>query len=222
MTGARHAVIFGTGSFAKVAHFYLTHDSGYEVVGFTEARDGPGPASFLGLPVVPFAKIESRFPPGDVEMFVAVGYSRMNALRERFMGEASARGYRLLSYVCSKATHWGDTAIGANVFVFEANVIQPFVSIGDGTILWSGNHIGHDSAIGPYCFLSSHIVVSGHCRIGSHCFIGVNSSIGDGTVIGDRNIIGPGTLVQKDTGAGEVYLAERTKKHPKDSSRFLR
>ena len=36
-------------------------------------------------------------------------------------------------------------------------------SIGNNTIIWSGNHIGHHSKIGNNCFISSHVVVSGFC-----------------------------------------------------------
>ena len=71
-------------------------------------------------------------------MFVAVGYRKLNQLREQYCAEARAKGYRLLSYLCSKATHWGDTRLGDNVFVFEDNTLQPFVQIGNGTILLEG------------------------------------------------------------------------------------
>jgi sugar O-acyltransferase (sialic acid O-acetyltransferase NeuD family) len=218
----RQAVIFGTGAFAEVVKFYLDVDSDYSVAGFTATGDASAADAHLGLPLVDFADVEGRFPPDQFELFVAVGYAGLNSVRQKFIDEARRKGYRLLSYLCSKATHWGGTTIGDNVFIFENNVVQPFVSIGDGTILWSGNHIGHHSAVGPYCFITSHVVVSGHCRIGSHCFLGVNATVTDRTNIGDRNIIGPGSLVQKDTGPDEVYVAERTKKFPKDSSRFFR
>ncbi len=222
MTKTRKAVIFGTGSFAEVVHFYLQNDSEYEVVGFTANADAIAEDQFLGKPVVPFESVESVFAPGQHEMFVAVGYAKLNKVRERLCGEARDKGFRLLSYLCSKASHWGDTKLGENVFVFEDNTVQPFVTIGDGTILWSGNHIGHHSVIGSYCFITSHVVVSGHCRVGDRCFIGVNATITDDTAIADDNLIGPGTLIQKNTGDGEAYVAERTRKYPKDSARFFR
>ena len=222
MSKTRTAVIFGTGSFAEVVHFYLRNDSEYDVVGFTASGESITDDRFLDLPVVPFETVDSVFPPGRHDMFVAVGYAKLNRVRERLCGEARVKGYRLLSYVCSKASHWGDTTLGDNVFVFEDNTVQPFVTIGDGTILWSGNHVGHHSTIGSYCFVTSHVVVSGHCRVGDRCFIGVNATITDDTVIGDDNLIGPGTLIQKNTGDGEAYIAERTQKYPKDSARFFR
>lgn len=222
MNKSKKAIIFGTASFAEVVHFYLRNDSAYEVAGFTASGESITDESFLGLPVVPFESVESVFPPGEHEMFVAVGYAKLNQVRERLCSEARGKGYRLLSYVCSKASHWGDTALGDNVFIFEDNTIQPFVAIGDGTILWSGNHIGHHSTIGAYCFITSHVVVSGHCRVGDRCFVGVNATIADDTAVGDDNLIGPGTLIQKNTGDGEAYIAERTRKYPKDSARFFR
>jgi sugar O-acyltransferase (sialic acid O-acetyltransferase NeuD family) len=219
---ARNAVVFGTGGFAEVVDFYLSRDSNYRVVAFSATADTIKDVTFLGRPLVPFDRIEGRFPPADHDFFVAVGYAQLNRLRQRFCEEARAKGYRLLSYVCSKATSWGDTKIGDNVFVFEDNTLQPFVAIGDGTILWSGNHVGHHSQIGKYCFVTSHVVISGYCRIGDRSFIGVNATISDDTSVADDNIVGPGALVQKNTEPGEVYVAERTKKFPKDSSRFFK
>ncbi|MGA6826585.1 acetyltransferase [Nitrospira sp. NS4] len=216
------AIIFGTGSLAEVVDFYLTHDSPYRVVAFTATGESVKESNYLGRPVVAFEDVAKEFPAGSHEMFVAIGYRKLNQLREQYCAEARARGYRLLSYLCSKTTHWGETQLGDNTFVFEDNTLQPFVQIGSGTILWSGNHIGHHTSIGANCFITSHVVISGHCRVGDRCFVGVNATIADSISIGDDNIIGPGVLIQKDTAAGEVYVAERTKKFPKDSSRFFR
>jgi sugar O-acyltransferase (sialic acid O-acetyltransferase NeuD family) len=219
----KKAIIFGTGSFAEIVDFYLSKDSDYEVVAFTATEGIDGNEKKLnGRPLVSFERIEDTFDPSDHDMFVAVGYKKLNMIREEFCTAAKRKGFKLLSYVCSKATFWGDTKVGENVFIFEDNTIQPYVQISDGTILWSGNHVGHHSRIGRFCFVTSHVVISGHCTIGSHCFLGVNATVSDGTSISERNVIGPGTLIQKSTKADEVYIAERTKKFPKDSSRFFR
>jgi sugar O-acyltransferase (sialic acid O-acetyltransferase NeuD family) len=219
---SKEVVLFGTGAFAEVVDFYLSHDSDCRVVGFTETANRLKEKQFRGRPVVAFEDVARRFPPESHAMFMAMGYRKLNLLRRDFFEKAKAMGYLLLSYVCSRTTWWGDSQIGENVFVFEDNTIQPFVSIGDDTIVWSGNHIGHHTAVGAHCFVSSHVVISGYCRIGSHCFLGVNSTIAEGVCIGERNIVGPGALIQKDTGPGEVYLAERAKKFPKDSSWFMK
>jgi sugar O-acyltransferase (sialic acid O-acetyltransferase NeuD family) len=208
----RRAVIFGTGYFGEVVSFYLTHDSEYEVAAFTASADAIADKEFAGLPLVPFEAVEETYPPDDHDLFVAVGYARLNKVREQFCNEARAKGYTLLTYVCSKATTWGDAQIGDNTFVFEDNTIQPFVTIGDGVVLWSGNHIGHHASIGDYCFLTSHVVVSGATTVGARCFIGVNATLRDDIGIGADNLIGMGAMITRSTGAGEVHVAKHTER----------
>ena len=205
-------VVFGTASFAQCVQFYLTHDSPHEVVAFTVHRDRiPAGGEFSGLPVVPFEDLEQSHPPGEHAMFVAVAYARVNRLRAELCAAAREKGYELVTYVSSKATHWGDTRIGDNCFVFEDNTIQPYVTIGDDVILWSGNHVGHHSTIGDHCFITSHVVISGHCNIGAYSFIGVNATLRDGLTMGESNVIGSGALIMRDTRDHELYVPQRTK-----------
>jgi sugar O-acyltransferase (sialic acid O-acetyltransferase NeuD family) len=211
-------VVFGTGSFAECVNFYLAHDSPHEVVAFTVHRDHLGDTTELaGLPVVAFEDVAQEYPPGEHEMFVAVGYARVNRVRAAICEEARDKGYRLISYVSSKATTWGDTTIGENCFIFEDNTIQPFVTIGEDCVLWSGNHIGHHVTIGDHCFITSHVVVSGHTKVGAYSFLGVNATLRDDITIGSRNVIGAGALIMKSTEDGEVYAPPRTKPHEKTS-----
>jgi sugar O-acyltransferase (sialic acid O-acetyltransferase NeuD family) len=214
-------VVFGTGSFAECVNFYLTHDSPHEVVAFTVHRDRIGQQSELaGLPVVAFEDLVASHPPDEHAMFVAVGYAKVNRVRAAICEEAKGKGYSLISYVSSKATTWGDTKVGENVFIFEDNTIQPFVAIGDDTVLWSGNHIGHHVTIGPHCFITSHVVVSGHVNVGAYCFIGVNATVRDAIAIGEANVIGSGALIMKTTQDNEVYIAPRTKPDARTSDQI--
>ena len=78
-------VLFGVGAVARMAQYLWTVDSPREVVACTVDREFmPGETRF-GLPVVPFDDVTNRYPPSDFDLFVAVGYSRMNRFRaERF------------------------------------------------------------------------------------------------------------------------------------------
>ena len=215
----KKAVVFGTGKFAEVVDFYLGVDSNYDVVAFT-ATEGGG--SFRGKPIIAFDAFTDFYPPDSYSLFVAVGYTKLNVLRQRFCEEARSKGYTLLSYISSRATEWESSTVGDNVFIFEDNTIQPFVTIGDGVVLWSGNHVGHHASIGSYTFVSSHVVISGQCKIGNNCFIGVNATIADGVVIGDRNLIGAGALIEKATGQDEAYFAQRTVKFSRSATWFFK
>jgi sugar O-acyltransferase (sialic acid O-acetyltransferase NeuD family) len=198
-------VIFGAGDIAQLAHFYLSKDSPHRLVAFTVDGAYVKESSFCGLPVVPFEEIATRFPPGANEMFVAVSYSQVNQVRATKYHEAKAKGYRLISYISSRATHYG-TPIGDNCFIFEDNTIQPFTRIGNNVTLWSGNHIGHHSTIGDHCFISSHVVISGGVTIEPYCFIGVNSTIRDHVTIGEKCVVGMGSMITKSCEPEGVYV----------------
>ena len=72
------AIIFGTGALAEVVQFYLDRDSDYQIVGFTATDDRVTNEEFHGLPVVPFTRVEQLFPPDQHEIFVAIGYTKLN------------------------------------------------------------------------------------------------------------------------------------------------
>lgn len=213
-------VIFGTGSFAQVVHFYLTHDSNHRIAAFTVHESYLTQKDFLGLPVVPFEGVEHKFPPGSFAMYVAIAYGKVNKTRANIYAEAKKKGYELVTYVSSKSTHWGDTAIGENCFIFEDNTIQPFVVIGNDVVMWSGNHIGHHVVIGDHCFIASHVVISGHVQVGPYCFLGVNATIRDGISIGESCVIGAGALIMKSTKEGEVYVAGSTEPDDRKSDKI--
>src|SRR2546423_10208 len=75
------------------------------------------------------------------------------------------QGYRFISYVSSHSTSFPGTSIGDNCFILEDNTIQPFVTIGNNVVMWSGNHIGHHSTIGDHVFIASHVVLSGRAIV---------------------------------------------------------
>ena len=96
-------------------------------------------------------------------------------------------------------------------------MIQPNVRIGDNTVLWSGNHIGHDTTIGNHCFIASHAVISGGVTIGDYCFVGVNATFRDGVTVAPRCVIGADALIMKDTEEGGVYAVRGTEPLEKKS-----
>jgi sugar O-acyltransferase (sialic acid O-acetyltransferase NeuD family) len=203
-------LLFGTGDFARVARVYLEADSPYEVVGFTVDEAYLTTPELEGLQIIPFERLAETYPPTTHSLFVAIGFSGVNSLRAEVYARCKAQGYQLISYVSSKAAVWGELEHGDNCFVFEENVLQPNVRLGSDVILWSGNHIGHDSTIGDHCFLASHVVVSGNVHIGESCFIGVNATLRDGITVGSRCVIGAGALIMKDTEEGAVYSVRGT------------
>ncbi|GAB3947928.1 acetyltransferase [Spirosoma harenae] len=206
-------IIFGVMDTAELAHFYLTHDSEHEVAAFTVSREYMKSDTFQGLPLVAFEDVETLFSPKEYKFFAPMTGRGMNRNRERIYLEAKAKGYEFISYISSKATTFGNQ-IGENCFILEDNTIQPFTTIGNNVVLWSGNHIGHHGQIKDHVFFTSHVVMSGHCVIESYCFFGVNSTIRDFLTIAEGTLVGMAAAITKPTEAWGVYVGNPAEKRP--------
>jgi len=222
MVKNRRLVLVGDTAFAEVAYEYFTHDSPYQVAAFSVEKDYLRKTTLFGLPVVPFEELEREFSPVEHDVFVAVVYTQMNRLRARLSLSAQQRGYRLASYFSKRAFIWPNVTFGEHCFVFENNVIQPFVRVGNNVVLWSGNHVGHHSVIGDNCFLSSHVVLSGYVEVGHNSFLGVNSAVANNVKIAPDCWIGPGVTISQDSEAGKIYPAAKAEPSRVGSLRFFK
>jgi sugar O-acyltransferase (sialic acid O-acetyltransferase NeuD family) len=198
---------------ASLAHFYLKHDTDHEVVAFSvNEQYMPPDQSFEGLPVIPFEEVVHVFSPDDYHFLVPMTGRNMNRLREAMYNEVKIKGYRLISYVSSKATVFPGAEIGENCFILEDNTLQPFTAIGNNVVMWSGNHIGHHGVIKDHVFFTSHVVLSGHCVVDPYCLFGVNSTIRDKTHVAEGTFVAMGACVTRNTEPWGVYTGVPARK----------
>jgi sugar O-acyltransferase (sialic acid O-acetyltransferase NeuD family) len=205
-------IIFGIQDFAELAHYYITNDSKDDVVAFSVNEEYmPSEKTFYGLPIIPFEEIENILPPNDFAFFAPMSPKRMNTAREEVYNSIKNKNYELISYVSTKATTFNNI-IGDNCFILENNTLQPFTSIGNNVVLWSGNHIGHHGIIKDHVTFTSHVVMSGHCVIEPYSFFGVNATLKDGLHIAKGSLIGMSSSVTKNTEEWGVYIGNPAKK----------
>ena len=197
-------VIFGTRAFAEIAHYYFSQQSHYQVVGFTVDEEHVDESTYCGLPVVAFSEVERNFSPQEYDMFVAVGHQEINKQRERKVLEAESKRYRLARFISSKADVADDLRVGSNSMVMEYSVLQPFVSIGRNSVIWSASRMGFHTTVGDHCWIVS-ALFGERVLIGDHSFVGLNATIAPKVSIGKSNVIGAGTLILKDTQDDQVY-----------------
>ena len=197
-------VIFGTGGFAEMAHYYFESDSDYSVAAFTVDAPYVAGDTFKGLPVIAFEELEARFPPDQVTMYVAMGIQKVNQQRASKVAEAEARGYRLASYLSSKAKVADDLILHPNTFIMEEVIMQPMVSVGRDSVLWPRCVVGFRSSIGDHCWLTA-VMVGESVTIGDYTFIGLNATIPSYRQIAPSNVIGAGALILEDTKEYSIY-----------------
>jgi sugar O-acyltransferase (sialic acid O-acetyltransferase NeuD family) len=207
-------IIFGVLDTAELAHYYLTHDSEHEVAAFTINRQYIEHDSFKGVPVVAFEDVETIFSPSEYSFFAPMTGRNMNRNREGIYNEAKAKGYQFISYISSRATIFDKSVIGENCFILEDNTIQPFTTVGNNVVMWSGNHIGHHGQVKDHVFFTSHVVLSGHCVVESYSFFGVNSTIRDYTPIAQGTLVGMASAITRETEEWGIYIGNPAKKVP--------
>ncbi len=222
MNKTKKLVIIGDSAFAEVAYECFTHDSVYEVVGFAVEAAFLTKKELFGLPVFAFEEIEKHVKPSEVEFYAALVYSQLNRLRTRLYEAAKAKGYRAASYVSTRAFVWHNVKLGEHCFIFEDNTIQPFASIGNNVVLWSGNHVGHHSKIQDNCFIASHVVISGFCDIGRNSFLGVNATLANNLTVGEDNWIGLGVTLTRNTEPNQLFKGVQPEAAKVSALRFFK
>ena len=186
-------IIFGIKENSELAQFYLNNDSDHEVIAFCVDGKYLDSSSFSGLPVVAFEELEKDYPSTKCKFIAPLAPTSMGTIRQEVFNRIRGKGYDFISYVSSKATNYS-SHIGKNCFILEDNTLQPFTSIGDNVLMWSGNHIGHHSVIRDHVSITSHVVISGRCDIGSNSFFGVNSTVRDGLKVAEGTFISLGKV----------------------------
>ncbi len=213
-------LIYGIGKYAQYVHYVFENDSDYEVVAFCVEEKLLVKENFDEKPLLKFESIENEYPTDSHSIFIAVGN---NKIRKKLFKESAAKGYSIASYISTKCRYWSNLKYGKNVFIDEGCVLQPFVQIGDNSILFTSD-LGHHTKVGNHSLLSGS-KTGGNARIGENCYIGLNASIKQNIKVGDNTVVGMGCAIEKDTKLNEVYSNKGTVKRKIDATilgnRFL-
>ncbi len=200
-------VIYGTGTLAQYLAYVISQDKKVSLSGFCIEKEymRDSVPYFPHLPLVEFDGIEKIFPPGEFLFFVAIGN---NLIRGKIYKKLKEKGYSFINCVSPKSIVSDDLELKENVFISEGCGIQPFVRIGNNTIV-IGSKIGHHSSIGDNVLLSC-CYVGGSVKIGNNTFVGLNATIKQNTIIASDNVIGMGCAITNNTQDGEVYSCKKS------------
>ena len=201
---SKRLIVYGIGKFAEYVSYVFNNDSEFEVSGFCIEKNIFKETSHAGLPVTIFEDLHLN---DDQFLFIAVG---QNHIRKRIFDVAKSKGFRMATYLSSKAIFWPDLKIGQNSFITEGTAIQPFVSIGDNSIHF-GSRIGHHTTVGDHTLLSN-VTLGGNVKIGNETYLGMNSAVKQNVSVAQRNIIGMNVTIEENTLEDSVYSHKGSQK----------
>ena len=143
----------------------------------------------------------------SLRTYLAVGYHGNNLGRLELASALLKSGVRLDAYLSTQANIALGVAVGDHCLIMPGAILEPFATVGHGSIVWTNSHISHHATVGEYCFVASGAVICGSARIGSHSFIGANSTVIDDVYVGGGSVIGAGSLVRSNCDENSVIVA---------------
>lgn len=205
-------VVIGAESFAELLFFYLKNYSKREIVAFSVhsqyiKRDQE---TFCGLPIIPFERLEVYYPAYNYDVILGLGHSKMNTVRKTLFFACKEKGYSIASFIHPTTFISKDAVLGEGNIILENSLIQPFVTIGDGNLLWDSVAITHNDRIGNFNTFAGNTGLSGFVTVGDHCYFGKHSMTFDKLQIADFTLIGAGAFVKRNTKPYDVIVPVRS------------
>ena len=112
-------IIYGDSDFAEQVYYQLETDGRYKILAFTVDESKFEKNTFIGLPVIPFQQLSNHYSTNEVQIFPAIGYSKLNTIREIVVSEIKQAGYKLLTYISKKAHVSINAEIGYGCYICE-------------------------------------------------------------------------------------------------------
>jgi sugar O-acyltransferase (sialic acid O-acetyltransferase NeuD family) len=206
-------VIFGNAETARLVAWQFQKE-GFEVAAFTVNEKYLNGSTFYDRPQVPFEQLTEQYPPEEFDFYAALGAMNMNTFRYEIYSQAMQMGYETRSLVSSKATIFEEFAIPKHCRIGDGSIIQPFVQLGDNTVVAGGVIICHDTVVGDNTFIAAGAVIGGGVTIHKNCFIGTGAVVRSKLVLGEKTIVGAGVTLLESTLPGSVYMNTSAQKLP--------
>ena len=190
-------IIFGDGPSAEVVSKIVDEYKIFEIFCFTVNKKFIRKKKLFNYKIIEYEKLVKIKNKKDYLIFVSLGYSDLNKLREKILKKVKKDGFKLTSIIHPKANICNSVKLGKNNFIMQDVHIHPLVKIGNNNFIWSGSIISHHVKIGNHCWFTSGSSIAGKTVIGNNCFFGINSTIVNDIKIGNEVFIGAGALVNK-------------------------
>lgn len=194
-----HHVIFGVGSIAKLANFFVNENGNFKIDAFVVDDDffefSKSPDH--NIPLLKFSDFCRKYSPSSTKVFISIGYKLMRS-RALIFDKILQKGYSSFNIKAKNAYISKNTKLGLNNIFFPNVVVEPNVDIGDNNIFWSNSTICHDSTIGHHNFFASNTTIGGNVKINNLNFFGFSSTVVQNLTIKNENLIAACSLVLKD------------------------
>jgi sugar O-acyltransferase (sialic acid O-acetyltransferase NeuD family) len=147
-----------------------------------------------------------NYDPADVELVNGIGFLPGNTLRQSLFMRFKKEGYSFAKVIHPSAIIAESCILNEGVQVFAGAVLQPFVTLGENSIINTSASIDHDCVISAHAHIAPGVILSGIVIIGEETFIGAGSVVAHNITIGEKAVVASGQSIYQDVGANQVVI----------------
>ncbi len=204
----RKCVIFGTTDFGKMLRYYFEKYADVQIVAYTVDKAYLESDTYDGLPAVAYEEVEKAYPPTEYTMVIALGYKKMNQIRQQKFEDAKRKGYRIENFVHPSVV---DESVAMGEGILFSNMLhwrmEQRLEI---PTLYGTEASSHESEVGDYNFFSVDSVIAGKTVVKNNCFLGINSTVLGNRTLEYATLVGAGAFVKENTAPYSVYVPARS------------
>lgn len=215
--GKSRLFIIGANSYAVELLHEMEQETPLRIEAFVTYKAFKSQDMLDGIPVVAFEDIKQLYPNEIISVVIAIGYTKMNTIREKVYNDCREQGFRIYGYISPRSNVYSNE-IGEGTIVRTGAHIGVNVKLGVGCIVNQGVTLTHDIQVKNYCFFGACSVFGGGTIIGDNCFFGLNCTVKNRLTISDRTLVGAGSLLLHDTEPYSVYVGNPARKLDKSST----
>lgn len=206
----KKTLIFGVNALAQQLYEWLMEDKIPVEAFVIDEQYKQEKSQFCGKPIVYTSSLLHDFPTSQYNMIVAIGYTKMNSVRNEKYLQLKKLGYDIIGYKHPTALVLTDDIGEGNIF-FENVTIGKHAKIGNGNIFRPCCLLAHHASVQSFNFFAISSSIAGSVKIGSNCFFGNNCTVKNRIKIDDYTLVGAGCYLSKDTPASNcVYVPTRS------------
>ncbi len=124
----RNIVVFGDTPFAERIAFYIEFEGIDRILAFTQEERYISRSKINSYDVIPFETLDTIYDKDSFYIIIAIGYSHMNQLREKIYNKCQDLGYKIGSFVSSRASIYS-SQIGNGTIILPNTFIGPYTKI---------------------------------------------------------------------------------------------
>ena len=212
-------IIYGISDFSEYVFHFISRDNQVEVIAFTVDSVYKNKTIFCEKPVIDFENLEIDHPPSDCKIFIAIGTTNMNKLRDQYCNLARNKGYDLFNYISKHAIVSG--TYGDNNFIGDFSVVNPKSKIGNGNIIYEHCILADKSVVGNNCYIAPKAVIGSLSEIKDYSVIGMNTVINTEIIVAEESLIGAQSYISQNTKYRGVYGMKSTPLYGCNSDKII-